>query len=83
MGMVLTWVFNIILGVLGMALVASQISSGQSISFEDGIQLKLKLYNFGLILYLVLLVVYFWGSKKFWGKTAGGLLVDKLMGKKK
>lgn len=83
MATILTWVFNIILGVLGTAIIASQISSGQGISFEDGIKLNLKLYNMGLIFYLVLLVAYFWGAKKTLGKTVGGLLTDKLMGKKK
>ena len=82
MGIILTVIFNIILGLLGMAIVASQISSGQSISFQDGFRLSLKIYNMGLILYLVLLVAYFWGAKKLWGKTVGGLLTDKLTGKK-
>lgn len=80
---VLTYVFNIVLGVLGMAIIASQISSGQGISFEDGIKLNLRLYNMGLVLYLVLLVGYFWGVKKYLGKTAGGLLADKITGKRK
>lgn len=84
MGTLLTWVFNFILGIFGTALLASQISSGKSIGFENGaLNLSLSLYNTGLILYLVLIVVYFWGAKKFWGKTVGGLLTDKLLGKKK
>lgn len=83
MGIILTWVFNFFLGILGTAIVASQISSGQGISFEDGIKLNLRLYNMGLVLYLVLLVGYFWGAKKYLGKTAGGLITDKILGKKK
>lgn len=80
MGITLTVIFNLLLGVLGTALLTTQITTGKSIS-STGLSLSLK--NEGLILWLVLLVVYFWGAKKFWGKTAGGLLVDKLMGKKK
>lgn len=79
LGMVLTWVFNIILGVLGTALLTTQITTGKSIS-STGLSLSLK--NEGLILWLVLLVVYFWGAKKLWGKTPGGLLTDRLTGKK-
>lgn len=83
MATTLTWVFNFFLGVIGTALLASQISSGKSISFEDGIQFNLSLYNMGLVLYLVLLIVYFWGAKKYLGKSVGGLLTDKILGKKK
>ncbi len=75
----LTWVFNIILGVLGTALLTTQIMTGKSIG-ATGLSLSLK--NEGLILWLVLLVVYFFGAKKFWGKTPGGLLTNKLTGKK-
>lgn len=80
MGLILTVVFNFILGVLGTALLTTQIMTGKSISSE-GISFQLK--NEGLILWLVLLVVYFFGAKKLWGKTPGGLLTDKIMGKKK
>lgn len=83
MGTTLTWVFNFILGIVGTALLASQISSGKSISFENGIQFNLRLYNMGLILYQIFIVAYFWGAKKFLSKTIGGLLADKLTGKKK
>ena len=80
MGITLTVIFNFFLGVLGTALLTTQITTGKSIS-STGLSLSLK--NEGLILWLVLLVVYFWGAKKFWGKTVGGLLTDKLLGKKK
>lgn len=80
---ILTLVFNFFLGVIGMAFLASQISSGKSISFQNGLQFNLELYNFGLLLYLVLLVTYFWGAKRLWGKTVGELLTDKILGKKK
>lgn len=83
MGTLITWVLNFVLGIVVTALVASQISSGQSVSFADGIKFNLRLYNFGLILYVVLIVAYFWGAKKFLGKTIGGLLTQKLLGKKK
>lgn len=83
MNTLLTWVLNLVLGIFGTALLASQISSGKSVSFEDGIQFSLRLYNAGLILYFVFIVVYFWGAKKLWGKTVGGLIIDKLLGKKK
>lgn len=83
MSTLLTWVLNFVLGIFVTALLASQISSGKSVSFEDGIQFNLRLYNMGLILYLIFIVTYFWGAKKLWGKTAGGLITDKLLGKKK
>ncbi len=79
LGILLTVIFNFLLGVLGTALLTTQIMTGKSIS-ATGLSLQLK--NEGLILWVVLLVVYFWGAKKFWGKTPGGLLTDKLIGKK-
>lgn len=83
MSTLMTWILNIVLGFVATALLASQISSGQSISFENGIQLNFRLYNFGLILYLVFVVAYFVGSKKLWGKTPGGIIAGKILGKKK
>jgi len=80
---ILIWVFNFLLGVIGMALLASQISSGKSVSFENGIQFSLSLYNLGLILYLIFIIAYFWGAKKLWGKTIGALLTEKILSKKK
>lgn len=79
MGITLTVIFNILLGVLGTALLTTQIMTGESIS-ATGLSLQLK--NEGLILWVVLLVVYFFGAKKLWGKTPGGLLTDKILGKK-
>lgn len=80
---ILSVVFNLLLGVLGTAILASQISSGQSVNFNDGFKLNLRLYNFGLILYIVFLVGYFWGAKKYLGKSVGALLTEKILGKKK
>lgn len=80
MGTALTVIFNFLLGVLGMALLSTQILAGKSIS-SSGMSLQLK--NEGLILWLVLMVVYFIGAKKLWGKTVGGIITDKLTGKKK
>lgn len=82
--MILTIIFNIVLGIFGTALLASQISSGKSIVFVNGAPgLSLSLYNMGLILYLVLIVAYFVGSKKFLGKTPGAIITEKILGKKK
>lgn len=84
LGLILTWVINFFLGVIGTALLASQISTGKSISMVNGSwDIHFGLQNMGLLLFIVFIVVYFWGSKKLWGKTVGGLLTDKLMGKKK
>lgn len=83
MGTTLTWIFNFILGILGTALLASQISTGRSIGMVDGnLDIHLGLQNMGLLLFIVFIVVYFWGAKKLWGKTVGGLLTNKLTGKK-
>lgn len=79
LGTVLTVIFNILLGVLGTAILTTQIMTGKSLS-STGLSLQLK--DTGLILWIVLLVVYFWGAKKLWGKTVGGLITNKLTGKK-
>jgi len=83
LNVLIIWVLNFVLGIIATALLASQITAGKSISFDDGFQVGLSLYNEGLILYFVLILVYFFGAKKLWDKTVGGLIVDALMGKKK
>lgn len=79
LGTTLTVIFNVLLGVIGTALLTTQIMTGKSIG-SDGLSFSLK--NEGLILWVVLLVAYFFGSKKLWGKTVGGLLTEKLLGRK-
>lgn len=84
LGTILTWVFNFLLGVIGTALLASQISTGKSISMVNGKwDIHFGLQNMGLVLFIIFIAVYFWGAKKLWGKTIGGLLTAKILGKKK
>lgn len=84
MAVILTWIFNFFLGFFGTALLASQISTGRSIGMVDGnLDIHLGLQNLGLLLFVIFLIAYFWGAKKLWGKTIGGLLTDKILAKKK
>lgn len=43
----------------------------------------IKLDTTGLIIWAVVVLIYFIGAKKIWGKTVGGLIADAIMGKKK
>lgn len=84
MGTLITWVLNFVLGIIGTALLASQISTGKSISMVDGKwDIHFGLQNMGLVLFIVFIAAYFWGAKKLWGKTPGALLTEKILGKKK
>lgn len=75
----LTYVINFFVGVVGSMLLISQLTSGKSVS---GTGLSFKLDGTGLIIWVVVLVAYFFLSKKFWGKTVGGKIVDSIMSKK-
>lgn len=76
---ILTYVINFFVGVVGSMLLISQLTSGKSVS-STGVGFKLD--GTGMILWVVVLVAYFFLAKKFWGKTAGGKIVDAIMGKK-
>ncbi|MDP3973763.1 MAG: hypothetical protein Q8P92_02935 [Candidatus Daviesbacteria bacterium] len=84
LGTVLTYVLNFLIGIVGTMLLVSQLTSGRGISTATGrVSVGVGLDMTGFIIWVVIVLVYFFGAKKLWGKTVGGLLVDMVMGKKK
>lgn len=82
MGTVLTYVFNFLIGIIGIMFLVSRFDTGRGISAtESGVRVGVGLTLTGFIIWLVLVLVYFFGAKKLWGKTVGGLLASKLTGK--
>ena len=80
------WILNFLIGIIGTMLLISGITGNgagvtgattNSASFKFGLDLT------GSIIWVVVVLVYFFGAKKVWGKTVGGLILDALMGKKK
>lgn len=79
------WIINFFIGIIGTMMLVSSITgngSGITSASSSGASFKFGLDGTGFIIWLVLLIVYFWGARKLWGKTPGGLLTDKLLGKK-
>lgn len=84
MGTVLTYIFNFLIGIAGTMFLVSRFDTGRGISAtESGVSVGVGLTLTGFIIWLVLVLVYFFGAKKLWGKTVGGIIVDAVMGKKK
>jgi hypothetical protein len=83
LNILITWVINFFLGIIGSMFIVSQILSGKSVSTSSGkVNVGFQLDTFGLIAWVVVILVYFVGAKKIWGKTVGGILADKIGGKK-
>lgn len=82
---ILVWILNFLIGIVGTAIFLTKITgrgegvaaTGSSASFNVNLDMT------GLIIWLVVIAVYFFGAKKLWGKTVGGVIVDAVMGKKK
>lgn len=71
------WVLNII-GIIAIAWVIAKLAgSGGADTGGEGVSINLN--GVGFIIWIVVLVVYFYGAKKLWGKTVGGLIMDKVM----
>lgn len=84
MGTLITWVLNFLIGIIGTILLVSKFDTGRGISAtESGVRVGFGLTLTGFIIWLVVVLVYFFGAKKLWGKTVGRIIVDAVMGKKK
>lgn len=82
MGTVLTYIFNFLIGIVGIMFLVSRFDTGRGVSATgSGVSVGVGLTFTGFIIWLVVVLVYFFGAKKLWGKTVGGLLASKLTGK--
>lgn len=73
---VTTYIANFLIGIVGTLLLVSQLTSGKSVS---GTGVGFRLEGFGLILWVVVVVLYFVLAKKYWKKTVGGKIADLII----
>lgn len=77
----LTVVLNFLIGVVGIAVLITQLTSGEGVKSEGGTtSVGFQLDTFGIIAWVVGIVLYFWLAKKYLGKTVGAKLLDLVTG---
>ncbi|RJQ27251.1 hypothetical protein C4577_01725 [Candidatus Parcubacteria bacterium] len=81
----IVWVLNFIIGIVGTAILITKVmGTGQGVAAtSNSASIGIKLDMTGFIIWIVIIAVYFFGSKKLWGETVGGLIADAITGKKK
>lgn len=79
------WVLNFIIGIVGTAILVTKLTGrGEGIAAtSNSASFKVNMDMTGFIIWIVIIVAYFFISKKMWGKTVGGFIADAVMGKKK
>lgn len=82
---ILVWFLNFFIGVVGTAILVTKLTGrGEGVAATgSSASVRVNMDMTGMIIWVVVVAVYFFGAKKFWGKTVGGLIVDAVMGKKK
>lgn len=83
---IIVWILNFIIGIIGtMFLISRLTGNGGGITGVSGAgaSFKFGLDSTGFIVWIVVVLAYFFGARKVWGKTVGGLIADAIMGKKK
>lgn len=81
----IVWVLNFVIGIIGTSILVTKImGTGQGVSAtSNSASIGIKLDTTGFIVWAVVVIAYFVGARKVWGKTVGGLIADAVMGKKK
>ncbi|EKD84705.1 MAG: hypothetical protein ACD_38C00169G0006 [uncultured bacterium] len=79
------WFLNFLIGIVGTAILITKLTGrGEGIAATgNSASFKVNMDITGFIIWIVIILVYFFGAKKFWGKTVGGFIADAVMGKKK
>lgn len=82
---VLVWFLNFLIGIVGTAILVTRLTArGEGIAATgSSASVKVNMDMTGIIIWIVIIAVYFFGARKAWGKTVGGLIVDTVTGKKK
>ncbi len=78
------WFLNFLIGIVGTAILITKLAGrGEGIAATgSSASVRVNMDMTGIIIWVVIIAVYFFGAKKLWGKTIGGLIADKLTGKK-
>lgn len=82
---ILVWFLNFLIGIVGTAILVTKLTGrGEGIAATgSSASVRVNMDMTGIIIWVVIIAVYFFGAKKFWGKTVGGFIVDAVGGKKK
>lgn len=82
---IVVWLLNFLIGIIGTAILITKLTGrGEGIAATDSsASFRINMDMTGIIIWVIIIAVYFFGAKKLWGKTVGGLIVDTVMGKKK
>jgi hypothetical protein len=75
-------IINILVGVILPSLIVTQLSGKQAIQTGQEIGISFDLDTFGLIAWLILVLLYFFGGKYLLGKTPGKKIANLITGKK-
>lgn len=75
---------NFLIGIVGTAILITKLSGrGEGIAATgSSASFKVNMDMTGFIVWIVIIAAYFFGARRFWGKTVGGLITDTVMGKK-
>ncbi len=81
----IVWVLNFVIGIIGTSILVTKLmGTGEGVAAtSNSASVGIKLDTTGIIVWVVVILVYFFGAKKLWGKTVGGLIINALSGKKK
>lgn len=79
------WFLNFLIGIVGTAILVTKLTGrGEGIAATgSSASVKVNMDMTGIIIWVVIVAIYFFGAKKLWDKTVGSLIIDALMGKKK
>lgn len=82
---IIVWFLNFVIGVVGTAVLLTKLTGrGEGVAATgESASVNINLDMTGFVVWIAVVAVYFFGAKKLWGKTIGGLLVNAVMGKKK
>lgn len=82
---IIVWFLNFVIGVVGTAVLLTKLTGrGEGVAATgESASVNINLDMTGFVVWIAVVTVYFFGAKKLWGKTIGGLLVNAVMGKKK
>ena len=79
------WFLNFLIGIVGTAILVTKLTGrGEGVSATgSSASVRVNMDMTGFIIWVVIVAVYFFGAKKFWGKTIGGFIIDAVASKKK
>ncbi len=73
------WVINVVIVIVLAWVIGKFTGDSETVTNGSNSTVNINLNGVGLIVWIIVLVIYFYGARKLWGKTVGGLIMEKLM----